>query len=83
VTQERLDDPDIGATFQQMRCKAVTQHMQRDILPDPGGVDGLMEEAHELPSGHRLARPFAGEQPTFLQRRCRIVMRWPRSPPLS
>jgi hypothetical protein len=30
-----------------MRCKAVTQHMQRDVLPDPGGVDRLMEEAQE------------------------------------
>src|SRR6516225_881487 len=29
VTQERLDDADIGAAFEQMRCKAVTQHMQR------------------------------------------------------
>src|SRR6202040_2533599 len=58
VTQERLDDANIGAAFEQMRCKAVTQHMQRDVVPDPGGVDRLMEESHELPRGHRLARPF-------------------------
>ena len=45
VTQERLDDADIGAAFEQMRCKAVTQHMQCDVLPDPGGVGCLMEEA--------------------------------------
>src|SRR6516164_4710191 len=83
MTQERLDDTDIGAAFEQMRCKAVTQHMQRDVLPDPGGVDRLMEEAQELPCGHRLARPFAGEQPTFLQRCCRIVTRWSLPPPLA
>jgi hypothetical protein len=35
VTQERLDDADIGAAFEQMRCKAVTQHMQRDPLGQP------------------------------------------------
>src|SRR6185369_5142512 len=82
VTQERLDYADIGAAFEQMRCKAVTQHMQRDVLPDPGGVDRLMEEARELPRGHRLAWPFAGEQPAFLQRGCRIVTRWSLPPPL-
>ena len=35
ATQERLDDADIGAAFEQMRCKAMTQHMQCDVLPDP------------------------------------------------
>ena len=64
---------DIGAALEKMRCKTVTQHMQRDILPDRGGVDRLVEEAHELPRGHRLTRPFAREQPPFLQRRCRTV----------
>ena len=57
------------------RCvaKLVAKHMQRDVLPDPGGVDGLMEEARELPRGHRIAGPFAGEQPTVLLGRCRIA----------
>src|SRR5580692_4148465 len=71
VTQERLDDADIGAAFEQMRCKAMTQHMQCDVLPDPGGVGCLMEEARELPRGHRLAgsltRLPARKQPTFLK----------------
>jgi hypothetical protein len=61
--------------------------MQRDVLPDPGGVDRLMEEAHELPRGHRLAgsviRLAARKQPAFLDGRCRIMTRWPLSPPLS
>ena len=71
ATQERLDDADIGAAFEQMRCKAMTQHMQCDVLPDPGGVGGLMEEASELPGGHRLAGAWtrlpAWKQPTFLK----------------
>ena len=79
VTQERLDDTDIGAAFEQMRCKAMTQHMQCDVLPDPGGVGCLMEEARELPRGHRLAgsltRLPARKQPTFLKGCSRIVTR--------
>ena len=86
ATQERLDDADIGAAFEQMRCKAMTQHMQCDVLPDPGGVGGLMEEASELPGGHRLAGSWtrlpAWKQPTFLKGCSRNVTRWALPPPL-
>jgi len=64
----------------------MTQHMQCDVLPDPGGVGGLMEEASELPGGHRLAGSWtrlpAWKQPTFLKGCSRNVTRWALPPPL-
>ena len=43
VTQERLDDSDIGVALKQVGRKAVAQRMQRHALLDPGGVGRLVE----------------------------------------
>src|SRR6516162_6710905 len=48
MPKQSLDQPDIGATLEQMRGKAVAQRMQTDALPDAGRVRRLMEQAAEL-----------------------------------
>src|SRR5215831_6505536 len=48
MPKQSLDQPDIGAAFEQMRGKAVAQRMQADALPDAGRVRRLMEQAVEL-----------------------------------
>jgi hypothetical protein len=82
VTQQRLDESDIGAVLEQVGREAVAQRVQRHALPDSGRIRGLMEQAVELAGGHRLAAPAAGKQPTFFQGRSRIVPRRARLPPL-
>ena len=47
VTEESLNDSDIGLTFEQMGRKTVAQRMQRHRLLDPGRVSRLMEQAVE------------------------------------
>src|ERR1039458_4438391 len=83
VTQQRLDDADIGAALEQVGREAVAQRMQRHALLDPGRVGRLMEQAAELAGGHRLAGLAARKQPTFLKWRCGIVTWWARLPPLA
>ena len=43
VTQERLDDFDIGAALQQVGREAVAQRVQRHALLDPGFIGRLVE----------------------------------------
>src|SRR5712692_7902103 len=83
VTQERLDDADIGAALEQMGREAVAQRMQRHSLLDPGRIGRLMEQAVELAGRHRLAALGARKQPAFLHGRSGIVTRWARLPPLA
>ena len=37
MAEERLDDADVGATFQQVGGKTVTQGVDGDVLAQPGG----------------------------------------------
>src|SRR5215470_1273177 len=83
MTQERLDDSDIGAAFQQVGRKAVAQGVQCHTLSDPGCIRRLVEQPVELAGRHRLAAALAGKQPAFLHRRSGNVTRWARLPPLS
>src|SRR5712692_10612074 len=82
VTQERLDDSDIGAALEQVGREAVAHRMQRHALLDLGRVGRLVEQAAELAGGHRLAGLAAGKQPAFLQRHARVPTRWAGLPPL-
>src|ERR1700680_5209736 len=82
VTQQRLDESDIGAIRKPVGREAVAQRVQRHPLPDPGRIGRLMEQAVELAGRHRLAAPEAGKQPTFFQGRSRIVPGRARLPPL-
>jgi hypothetical protein len=83
MAQERLDDSDIGAAFQQVGRKAVAQGVQRYTLPDPGRIRRLVEQPVELAGRHRLAAALAGKQPAFLHGRSGIATRWARLPLLS
>src|SRR5450830_574110 len=83
VTQQRLDDADIGAALEQMGREAVAERVQRHALLDPGRVGRLMEQAAQLAGGHRLAGLAARKQPTFFHGRSSIVSRWAHLPPLA
>jgi len=43
VSQQRLNDSDVGAALKQMGREAVAQRMQGHALPDPGGFCRLVE----------------------------------------
>ena len=63
VTEQHLDDPDVGILFQEMSGEAVPQRMRRDPLLDPGGFGGSVDSAIELAGRQRLDRVAAGKQP--------------------
>ena len=39
MTEQNLNDPDVGSAFQEMRREAMAQRVQRDPLGQPGGID--------------------------------------------
>ena len=59
VTQQRLDNSNIGTTLEQVGREAVAQRVQRHGLLDPGR---LVKQAAQLAGGHRLAALVAGKQ---------------------
>src|SRR6202045_3624621 len=63
VTEESLNDADIGPTFEQMGRKTVAQRMQRHRLLDAGRLSRLVKQTIELPGRHRLSWLAAREQP--------------------
>src|ERR1700674_4048567 len=83
VTQQRLDDSNIGTALEQVGREAVAQRMERHALADSGRIGGLMEQAVELAGRHRLAGPLAGKQPAFLHRSRGIETPPARLPPLA
>src|SRR4029077_13544330 len=68
VTEESLNDADIGPTFEQMGRKTVAQRMQRHRLLDAGRGSRLVKQTIELPGRHRLSWLAAREQPALLLR---------------
>src|ERR1700724_314171 len=82
VTEESMNDADIGPTFEQMGRKAVAQRMQRHRLLDAGRVSRLVKQTIELPGRHRLSWLAAREQPALLLRHARIVTGRSHLPPL-
>src|SRR4029077_12242317 len=81
VTQQRLDNSNIGTTLEQVGGEAVAQRVQRHGLLDPGRVGRHVKQAAQLAGGHRLGAPVAGKQPTFLHGSCGVVARWAGLPP--
>src|SRR6266581_1045162 len=81
MTQQRLDDSNIGVALKQVGRKAMAQRMQRHALLDPGGVGRLVEQPVELPGRRRLAGSGAGKQPTLLRWHARVRTRWASLPP--
>src|SRR5260370_25330207 len=82
VTEESLNDADIGPPFEQMGRKTVAQRMQRHRLLDAGRVSRLVKQTIELPGRHRLSRLAAREQPAVLFRHAVILTGRPALPPL-
>lgn len=65
MSEQSLDQPDVGAVLEQMRGKAVAQRMQADALPDPGRARRLVEQPAELTRHQMQPRPASGEQPAL------------------
>jgi hypothetical protein len=63
MTEQHLDDADIGARLQQMGGKAVPQSMHRDRLAQPGAADRGPASLLQGGDTHRLPGVAAGEQP--------------------
>src|SRR5712671_4612398 len=82
VTEESLNDADIGPTFEQMGRKTVAQRMQRHRLLDASRVSRLVKQTIELPGRHRLSRLAARKQPALLLRHAGIVTGRSHLPPL-
>src|ERR1700730_12701847 len=55
VTEESLNDADIGSAFEQMGRKTVAQRMQRHRLLDASRLSRLVKQTIELPGRHRLS----------------------------
>ena len=62
VTQQRLDNSNIGTTLEQVGREAVAQRVQRHGLFDPRRLGRLVKQAAQLAGGHRLAALVAGKQ---------------------
>ena len=65
VAQKRLNDADIGAAFQKMRCEGVTERMQAHGLLDAGGLGCLLKQAGELTRRQMIALAAPRKQPAF------------------
>jgi len=63
VTEQYLDDADIGLLLEQMRGEAMPQGVHADALVDPGASCGVVYGAVELPHGEGRAVNSAGKQP--------------------
>src|SRR4029077_2139796 len=62
VSEQHLDDADIGFLLQKMGGKAVPQRVNTDTLGNAGAPGGNKKEPVELAPTHVLS-PVAGEQP--------------------
>ncbi len=63
VTEQNLDDSNIGVLLEQMGSEAVPQRVQRHVLLDPGCLCGGVAGTIELARGHRLHGVAAWKQP--------------------
>ena len=71
MSEQHLDDPDVGILFQEMSGEAVPQRMRRHPLLDSGGFGGGVDSAVELTGRQRLDRVAAGKQPASRQQQPR------------
>src|SRR5215813_704715 len=63
VTEQNLDDPNVGVSLEQMGGEAVPQRVRRHVLLNASGLCGSMAGAIELTCGHRLHGITARKQP--------------------
>ena len=83
MTEQGLDDADVGAALQEVGREAVAERMHRHRLADARRLGRLVEQATELAGRHRTARPAAGKQPALLRRHALVVARRALLPPLA
>jgi hypothetical protein len=69
VTEQDLDDADVGVLFQEVGGEAVPQRVHRHPLLDPGGLSGGVDGAIDLTGRERLDRVATGKQPAPRQQR--------------
>ena len=84
VSEQSLDNSNVGTAFEQVRREAVAQRMQgQPWLADTGGFDGLSKQTAELAWRDRLVAAMTGENPTLCRRHPGVVPRRALAPPLS
>ena len=54
VSQELLDEPDVGSAFEHQRGASVAEQVATATLADVGGVDQLPDKLSEPVGGERL-----------------------------
>jgi hypothetical protein len=63
VTEQDLDDPNVGAALQKMGGKAMAKRVGRDTLADPGTLPGRAASRLKSAAAHMAAGLLAGKQP--------------------
>ena len=64
VAEEFLDDPEVGAVFQQVRREAVTKGMGCYVLLDSRGRGGVLHHSLDGPCGQVATGTVTGEEPS-------------------
>src|SRR3981189_2957832 len=82
-SEQRLNDANVPAAFEQMGREAVAKRMQGDCLAQPRGSRGLLEQPAELTRGQRVMVTATWKQPAVFRRDAAVIIRGrPRLPPL-
>jgi len=55
MTEEFLDDAEVGAVFEEVSCKAVAQHVRSDVSADASATDALFDSEPESDCSERGA----------------------------
>ena len=63
MTEQDLDNPNIGAALQQMGGKAMPKGVGRDALVDPGTLSRRAASRLKRTAAYMTAGLLAGEQP--------------------
>src|SRR6266849_7223414 len=83
VSEQRLNDANVPAAFEQMGREAVAKRMQGDCLAQPRGSRGLLEQPAELTRGQRVMITATWKQPAVFWRDAAVIIHGrPRLPPL-
>ena len=62
MPEQILDDPDVHALLQQVRCKAVAKGVDRDRLAETAGISGLTTRSLHGTGGDRVLTILAREE---------------------
>jgi len=82
VPEQRLDQPNVLAVLEQMRCEGMAQRMKSDRLAQACGFRRLLKQPAELARCRGAAIDAAGEQPAVFPHNPAVALGRPLLPPL-